>query len=110
MKRTYKLSYLPLFETDLDAVWRYIALKLRNPDAANKLMRDTEAAILKRLAAPEAFETRHIGREREHAYYRIPIRNFAVWYVVIGNVMEVRRFLYDRRETVSLLQEDKSRS
>ncbi|MDD4019026.1 MAG: type II toxin-antitoxin system RelE/ParE family toxin [Kiritimatiellae bacterium] len=110
MKRTYTLSYLPLFEMDLNAAWRYIAVRLRNPDAANTLMRDTEAAILKRLAAPEAFETRHIGREREHAYYRIQIRNFAVWYVVIGNVMEVRRFLYDRREKVSLLQEDKSRS
>ena len=70
----------------------------------------TKKLGLKRLAAPEAFETRHIGREREHAYYRIQIRNFAVWYVVIGNVMEVRRFLYDRREKVSLLQEDKSRS
>jgi plasmid stabilization system protein ParE len=106
----YKLSYLPLFETDLDAARRYIALKLRNPDAANKLMRDTESAILKRLAAPEVFEMRHIGREREHACYRIPVLNFAVWYVVIGNVMEVRRFLYGRRKTMALLREDKTRS
>ncbi len=109
MKRKYTLSYLPLFETDLDAAWRYIALKLHNPEAANKLVFDTEAAILKRLAAPEAFETRHIGKKREHPYCRIQVCNFAVWYVVIENVMEVRRFLYDRREAASLLKENKRR-
>ncbi len=64
MKRRYTLSYLPLFEADLDAAWRYVALKLCNPEAADKLVIDTEAAILKRLAAPEAFAARHSGRER----------------------------------------------
>ena len=110
MKRRYTLSYLPLFEADLDAVWRYIALKLRNPEAADKLVFDTEAAILKRLAAPEAFEARHIGREREHSYYRIQVRNFTVWYVVIENVMEVRRFLYNRQEAGRILQADENPS
>lgn len=71
MKRKYTLSYLPLFETDLNAAWRYVARKLRNPEAADKLVSDTEAAILKRLAAPEAFEARHIGRKRERPYYRL---------------------------------------
>ena len=103
--RRYTLSYLPLCEADLDAAWRYVAQKLRNPEAADKLVSDTEAAILKRLAAPEAFEARHIGREREHPYYRLQIRNFAVWYVVIGRVMEVRRFLYNRREADKILPE-----
>ena len=110
MKRKYALSYLPLFGSDLDAAWRYIALKLHNPEAADKLVFDTEVAILKRLAAPEAFEARHIGQEREHPYYRIQVRNFTVWYVVIGNVMEVRRFLYDRREAGRALQEEKKQS
>lgn len=108
MKRRYTLSYLPLFEADLGEVWRHIALKLRNSEAADKLLTDTEAAILKRLAVPEAFEARHIGKEREYPYYRIQVRNFTVWYVVIGNVMEVRRFLYDRREAGRILQEDEN--
>ena len=105
MKRRYTLSFLPLFEADLDAAWRHIALKLRNPEAADRLVFDTEAAILKRLAAPEAFEARHVGRERVRPYYRIQVRNFTVWYVVIGNVVEMRRFLYNRREAGKLLQE-----
>ena len=92
----------------MDEVWRHIALKLRNPEAADKLVLDAEKAILKRLAAPEAFEARHIGRERMHPYYRIQVRNFTVWYVVVGNVMEVRRFLYDRREAGRILPEDEN--
>ena len=105
MKRKYTLSYLPLFEADLNAAWRHITLKLRNQDAADRLVSDTEAAILKRLTAPEAFEARHIGKEREHPYYRIQVHNFTVWYVVTGNVMEVRRFLYSRRDTGKLLRD-----
>jgi plasmid stabilization system protein ParE len=98
MRRKYTLSYLPLFGRDLEEAWRYIALRLRNPEAADKLVADTEMAILKRLEAPDAFEARHVGKKREHAYYRIKVRNFAVWYVVLGNVMEVRRFLYGKRD------------
>ena len=52
------------------------------------------------------FEARHIGREREHLYYCIHVRKFTIWYVVIGNVMEVRRFLYNRRDAGKLLPED----
>ncbi len=70
---------LKLDESDLDAAWRHIALKLLNPEAADRLVFDTEAAILKRLGAPEAFEARHSGREREHPYYRLQVRNFTVY-------------------------------
>ena len=52
---------------------------------------------MKRLKNPFAFEPFRSGRERKHPYYRINIRNYAVFYVVIGDVMEVRRFVYARR-------------
>ena len=46
----------------------------------------------------EAFETFHSLREREHPYYRIGVGNYNVFYVVIGDVMEVRRLLYSGRD------------
>ena len=58
MKR-YRLSYLPLFDEDLAEAWNYIAKKLRNPEAANKLIADVEAAILKRL------DTRLISQKKK---------------------------------------------
>ncbi|GHU67508.1 hypothetical protein AGMMS49983_18850 [Clostridia bacterium] len=64
-EKQYTLSYLPLFDEDLDEAWHY--------------------------------------KDREYPYYRIPIRNFTVWYVVIDDVMEVRRFLYGKRKVTELL-------
>jgi plasmid stabilization system protein ParE len=102
-KVKYRLSYLPLFEEDLDDAWRYITYKLKNPAAAGRLINDTEAAILKRLEAPESFEAYPSHKEREYPYYRISIRNYTVWYVVLDDVMEIRRFLYSKRNTTELL-------
>jgi len=101
--KKYRLSYLPLFDEDLEKVWHYIADKLQNPEAADNLVADVEAAILKRLDAHESFKPYRSAKERKHPYYRINVRNFSVFYVVIGNVMEVRRFLYQRRNLVELL-------
>lgn len=91
----YMLEYLQLFDEELAEAVRYIADELRNPDAAMKLVADAEAAIQDRFFAPESFEPVPSMKEREHPYYRIPVGNYVVLYVVIGTVMEIRRFVYD---------------
>ena len=90
----YTLEYLPLFDDELAEAVRYIAQKLRNPDAANKLIDDVEQAITDRLFAPESFEPVPSARDREHPYYRIAVGNYLILYCVIDKVMEVRRFVY----------------
>ena len=97
MTEKYLLSYLPQFEVDLAAARDYIAHDLQNPIAALRLVEDTEDAILKRLSNPLAFTPYHSKKDRINPYYTIQIRNYTVFYVVIGNVMEVRRFVYSRR-------------
>lgn len=91
----YTLEYLPLFDEELAEAVRYIADELRNPDAAMKLVADAEATIQDRLFAPESFEPVPSMKEREHPYCRISVGNYVVLYVVIGTVMEIRRFVYD---------------
>ena len=90
----YALEYLPLFDEELAAAVRYIAIELANPDAAAKLVDDVESAITNRLFAPEAFEPVHSEKDRKHPYYRIAVGNYLVLYCVIDKVMEVRRFVY----------------
>ena len=102
-KRKFTLRYLPPFEEDLMGVRNYIAYNLQNPAAALRLIEDTEAAILKRLENPLGFERYNSTRDRDHPYYRIRIRNYTVFYVVIGDVMEVRRFIYSRRNLSQLV-------
>ena len=96
---SYQLRYLPLFEQDLIGVVNYITNVLKNEDAALRLINDVEAAILKRLDNPLSYEPYPSTKKRDYPYYRIYVRNYVVYYVVIGNVMEVRRFLYGPRDT-----------
>lgn len=94
----YELRYLPLFYDDMFEKVSYIRQKLQNPKAADDLINDVEEAILNRLPDCESFEPYHSLKDREHSYYRIYVRNFVVFYVVIPaenkKIMEVRRFLY----------------
>ena len=103
MEKEYKLRYLPMFEWDLAAARDYIAFDLENPIAAMRLVEDTEAAIHKRLKNPLGYEPYRSKKDREHPYYRIYIRNYTVFYVVIENVMEVRRFTYSKRNISEII-------
>lgn len=95
--KRYKLRFLPLFEDDLNEIVDYIAIKLRNPLAAENLVQQVQESIRERLTFAEAFEPYPSQKEREHPYYRIYVKHYIVFYVVIDDVMEVRRILYNRR-------------
>ncbi len=96
--KRYKLRVFPLFEEDLNRIIDYIALRLKNPLATERLVEDVEAAIQERLTCAEMFEPYPSAKERPHPYYRLRFRYFTVFYVVLGDSMEVRRILYSRRD------------
>ena len=96
--KVYRLRYLPLFEEDLVSTADYIANKLQNPAAAAHLVDAVEAAIRDRLHNPLAFEPYRFSGDRNVTYYRIYVKNYVVYYVVIDDVMEVRRLLYGPRD------------
>jgi len=98
----YKLRYLPLFEQDFAAARRYIERDLQSPGAALRLINDTDKAIKRRLDNPLSFEPLRSVKNRKHLYYPIYIRNFIVLYVVIDDVMEVRRFVYGKRDMTKI--------
>ena len=93
----YKLRFLPLFRQDLEEIVDYISVQLKNPAAANRLVDEVQGAIQKRSTCAESFEPFHSIRERRHPYYRIYVGNYTIFYVGIGDVMEIRRILYSRR-------------
>ena len=100
---TYSLRYLPLFYSDLEEHVMYIAEVLHNKEAANKLVNEIEKAILERLPNAESFEAYHSIKERKYLYYRIYVKNFTIYYVVIPaekekKIMEVRRILHNLQD------------
>lgn len=103
INKSYQLRYLPIFEQDLINIANYITTVLKNEDAALCLIDDVETAILKRLNNPTAFEPYHSIKKRDYPYYRIYVKNYIIYYVVIDNIMEVRRLIYSARDTDQLL-------
>ncbi|MBP3702888.1 MAG: type II toxin-antitoxin system RelE/ParE family toxin [Lachnospiraceae bacterium] len=104
----YELRYLPLFYEDLEQKVVYIAETLHNEKAANDLLDAVENAIMERLPVAESFEPYHSVKERRYNYYRIYVKNFVIYYVVIDDVgskkiMEVRRFLYNKQNREQLI-------
>ena len=97
--KSYQLRYLPLFEQDLIRTANYITNVLKNEDAALRLIDDVETAILERLNNPVAFEPYCSAKMRDYPYYRIYVRNYVIYYVVIVDVREVRRLIYGARDT-----------
>ena len=97
-EKHYKLRILPLFEDDLNEVVDYISIHLQNPIAAENFVDAVETAIYERLSCAEAFEPYSSAKERRYPYYRIPVKNYTIFYVVIGNTMEIRRIIYSRRD------------
>lgn len=99
----FELHYSPLFYKDLDKITDYLLFELKNERAAKTLVSNTEAAIKKRLSNPLGVEPyRSIG-SRPHLYRRILVGNYLIFYVVIDNVMVVRRMLYGRRDLDRIL-------
>lgn len=103
-KQTFKLTFLPLFEEDLLEVTDYITNMLQNPSAVHRLVDDIELAIVKRLEMPLSFAPYQSSKIRNYPYYRINVRNFSIFYVVIDDTMEVRRLLYSKRNIDELIK------
>ena len=95
--RKFRLEATPLFGMELEQVINYIETQLANPVAADKLQIDVESAVSERLSASTSFEPVVSRADREHPYYRFYVGNYIVFYCVIGNVMELRRFIYKGR-------------
>lgn len=109
VEKKYRARFLPLFEWDLAEITDYISYNLKNPQAAYLLVDEIEKAIKERLACPESFEPYPSAKDRKYPYYRIYVKNFVIYYVVIDDendeskIMEVRRILYSKRDKSKLI-------
>jgi RNA polymerase sporulation-specific sigma factor len=63
----------------------------------------TEEAILEHAKAPTMAQVYKTTRDRPLPYYWFVVGNHMVFYVVMGDVMEVRRFIYGARDLNKML-------
>lgn len=98
----YELRYLPIFWEDLLEAVSYIKNVLGNEIAAKNLLDRVEEEVLKHLESPTTELLYQSSRERSDSYYWFSVGNYMVFYVVIDNVMEVRRFIYGARDLIKI--------
>jgi len=103
MTMKYKLRYRSTYDKDVAEVMHYIKNNLRNPAAARQLFEEMNKAIASRLSAPLSFEPYYSKKERKRPYYKIRVKNYVIFYVVIDDYMELRRFVYNRRNIENLI-------
>lgn len=94
----YRLRYLPLFWDNLNSAITYIADTLHNPAAAERLLGQIEAVILSHRENPLMVPIYRTTKKRPHPYYWFEVGSYMVFYVVLDDVMEVRRIVYGARD------------
>lgn len=97
------VRYTDQFILDVSQVVRYISHVLDNKNAAQRLIASIEKAIENCTSNPEGFEPVRTCKVRQHHYYRIYIKQFTFYYIVIDGTMELRRFIWPRQDYSKLL-------
>lgn len=99
----YKPQYLPLFWDDLNSAVSYINDVLCAPEAAERLLDQVEASVLEHLENPTIATLYKTTQQRPNPYYWYSVGNYMVFYVVISDVVEFRRFLYGARDLTKMI-------
>ena len=102
MEKKYKLKVTEQFEEELYGIASYIKDDLQNPIASVNLIDEITKAVNKRLQYPIGFKKYSSKNSIDEIYYKIQVKNFTVFYVVIEDVMECRRVIYSRRDLKNL--------
>jgi toxin ParE1/3/4 len=90
----YEIKYLPLARDDLIKTINYITTKLKAPKAANDLLNEIETSILRLEQFPFCCRLYKQYKDIKKEYRLLPVKNYAIFYVVEQSVVEIHRVLY----------------
>ena len=97
----YKVRIFPTAKQDLEDVIGY--LNTLSPDAAQKYYDLTVSEIASLSKMPERWPRPKDLALAAKGYRCLVVKNYLVFYVVVGDVVQIRRILYARRDYQSLL-------
>ncbi len=94
----HKIVYLPLAESDLMDALGYIAYTLDAPKAARDLLVEFDEMVQRIAEFPYAHELYRTDRPMKDEIRKVAVRNYVLYYAVFQDRVEIRRFLYGRRD------------
>ena len=92
----YRFEYRDSFWQDYFRTLEYVKNELENPLAAQRLDDAFEHEKRTLLTFPKASKPYASPPDTDMDYYVLPLKSYFAFYVVKGNVIEFRRFLYSR--------------
>lgn len=94
----YKIVYLPLAEEDILEAVDYIAGTLDAPQAAQALLDELDDTVGRISRYPYAHELYLTARPMRDEIRKVPVKGFVLYYAVLEDTVEIRRFLHGRKD------------
>ena len=94
----YKIVYLPLAEEDILEAVDYIAGTLDAPQAAQALLDELDDTVGRISRYPDAHELYLTARPLRDEIRKVPVKGFVLYYAVLEDTVEIRRFLHGRKD------------
>lgn len=101
----YEIKYLPLARKDLTEIATYIADHLKAPKAAMDLLDALDESISRLEQFPYSSCKVYQPIEALEAEYRLlPVKNYAVFYVVKEQTVEIHRVVYGKTDLTVIVK------
>ena len=104
MPKKYNIRFLPLAIQDISEITDYISDVLTAPQAAYDLLTKIDEAMESLEQFPFAFPTYKDAAFAKSGYRIRSVGNYLLFYVVVGDTVEIRRVIYAKRNLPELLE------
>ena len=105
MQNSYQLRFTPIAEDDLEGIYRYISEHLVAPEAANGLMDDIEASIMRLKEFPYSGSPVTDDILSSRGYRKLIVKNYIVFHLIdeVEKQIVIMRVLYGAQKYESIL-------
>ncbi|MGV8168404.1 MAG: type II toxin-antitoxin system RelE/ParE family toxin [Alkaliphilus sp.] len=101
----YRLSYLPLARQDIFEIVLYVSEHLKNEKAATELVDRLDKSVARLKQFPFSCKIFQASMSLEEEYRSLLVKNYMVFYVVRGDIVEIHRVIYSKMDIVSVIKE-----
>lgn len=99
----FQIRYVPLAKKDLSDITLYITDHLKAPQAAVDLVDALDSSISRLKIFPYSCKVYQPIKPLEDEYRLLPVNNYVVLYVVLDNIVEIRRIVYAKMNLEKLM-------
>ena len=102
----YEITYLPIAKQDITEIIMYISNQLKAPKAAIELLDAFDLSIMLLQEFPYTHKIYRLTKPLEEEYRLLPIKNYAVFYVVREQhkIVEIHRVVYAKMDLSQILK------